>query len=989
MKKEKSRKLKGSVLLTVVFVMAILIVFLFGTMSLAISANNRSHVNYSSAQTSVTARAVAEAAVKAIQDGSTAGTKYANAIANLNNGRSMTVKIDIAANPDSNLALGRVNEVEIAHVGEVDYYDENNGWEKRRVLKFTASVEMSGVVSNSSVYVVQYKASDKRGGAGGGAGFVTTAGAALTTQTNIFGGAHINLPTLDDAKLYNYGDVYETRRDSRSFVKDGDRYLELYNENGYIEADAYINNDLRLENWRGFVFPDIGKGVTVLGDMYFNNTNAIDHLRYEMEESNLPSGDIEFSKVPYLYVDGKISSGEGIIAIGGIGDRNNPERPFPMNTFCGFITTLKDDGSAKSPAPVYNDAGLISNVTEHGMTIASNLYCMDPDETSYIARTGGSSALINFAHSTINMTSPIVEDEINGEICSRGNLVLQNVTINGDVRVEKTLTVRGDVVVTGKVIAREFVAEDGGRLLAQGGLITGDDIEGSGGRITLQIPNKVGYFYAAEPQTAGVENENGEIEVKYVDLLGHPLTDHYFDNGVKRDENAEVPRIFYTMTHNSHPFLEGMNDEMAKNHVNILMGDTLVFETDYFYEGSEELAKYQISEEKAVEALSRDYGIGVAGDVYGFYYETTPTDIRASESGGDNYESIISNGVEYFFTRGVNYGHKLAPTEEYVEANVVTDGEAFIYPPYAERSAILGLDTSIHGTKAKIVKTLQEVLETPGYNPHDITPPGHTVGTAIARDNIQIYRADNNPSAGEGFRFMNGDASYVTYTADGTGDAQAYYIDSSCTLGDITFDKNVIIKADENEEINIVVNGTVNFEAGKHILVANTGKVNFIIQSEKTLKFSGNILATQSYWNLFEPKAGQPPCSLKFNSDCTASAGHTDVAGLIPNVYVYGNADSNLEIENMKTMTMYVKSPEIKATIKAGDAKEISSFYYNERQMVVGDIDQFMIGCFNVEEVDCPNQINIIYIPEAGAEEEETADEANNNVYKTYYYSEF
>ena len=66
MKNEKNRKLKGSVLLTVVFVMAILIVFMFGTLSLALSASNRSHVNYSSAQTSVTARAVAESAISAI-----------------------------------------------------------------------------------------------------------------------------------------------------------------------------------------------------------------------------------------------------------------------------------------------------------------------------------------------------------------------------------------------------------------------------------------------------------------------------------------------------------------------------------------------------------------------------------------------------------------------------------------------------------------------------------------------------------------------------------------------------------------------------------------------------------------------------------------------------------------------------------------------------------------------------------------------------------
>lgn len=66
MNTRKKRKLHGSVLLTVVFVMSILIVFLFGTMALALAANNRAHVNYSSAQTGITARSVAESAVSAL-----------------------------------------------------------------------------------------------------------------------------------------------------------------------------------------------------------------------------------------------------------------------------------------------------------------------------------------------------------------------------------------------------------------------------------------------------------------------------------------------------------------------------------------------------------------------------------------------------------------------------------------------------------------------------------------------------------------------------------------------------------------------------------------------------------------------------------------------------------------------------------------------------------------------------------------------------------
>ena len=65
MKTIKNRKLKGSVLLTVVSVMALLIIFLSGTLVLATAANNRAHVNYSTAQTNITARTVVNTAYNA------------------------------------------------------------------------------------------------------------------------------------------------------------------------------------------------------------------------------------------------------------------------------------------------------------------------------------------------------------------------------------------------------------------------------------------------------------------------------------------------------------------------------------------------------------------------------------------------------------------------------------------------------------------------------------------------------------------------------------------------------------------------------------------------------------------------------------------------------------------------------------------------------------------------------------------------------------
>ena len=57
MKTEKKKTLRGSILFTVVCVMALLIIFLTGTLALASAAGNRAHRSYSVSQANYTARA--------------------------------------------------------------------------------------------------------------------------------------------------------------------------------------------------------------------------------------------------------------------------------------------------------------------------------------------------------------------------------------------------------------------------------------------------------------------------------------------------------------------------------------------------------------------------------------------------------------------------------------------------------------------------------------------------------------------------------------------------------------------------------------------------------------------------------------------------------------------------------------------------------------------------------------------------------------------
>ena len=83
MKTEKKKTLRGSALFTVVAVMAILILFLTGTLMLATASNRRAHKSYSVSQASYTARSAIRSFKAALED-PTNGPGIAAALHSLN-----------------------------------------------------------------------------------------------------------------------------------------------------------------------------------------------------------------------------------------------------------------------------------------------------------------------------------------------------------------------------------------------------------------------------------------------------------------------------------------------------------------------------------------------------------------------------------------------------------------------------------------------------------------------------------------------------------------------------------------------------------------------------------------------------------------------------------------------------------------------------------------------------------------------------------------
>lgn len=469
MKTEKIRKAKGSVLFTVVAVMTLLVVFLAGTMILVSSANHRSHINYSTAQTTVTSRTVAESTLKALtlSPKNEAYEDYFFSVNKDNPRIEIPVSID-ASDVNAELGtMGKIENVVVTYEGTMNFYSNGSadglvegesaekGWKERDVIKVMATVNMGRASSSTAIYLVVDPPNGDPGTGGGGAGFVTTGGAGMDCQTSLYGGAYINIPELADAKNFNYSNPASYLADYNAATGKAGYTMHMQNEGSVAEADTVVNGNLSMENFNGFIFPASGKGITVWGDMMFSSNN---HFNVYVNKDNFPAS-INFNQIPYIYVDGEMGPQAG-------------------NTSADFSISFKDANSAdfKNATPVLDvpfnifcgnfNAGSGSNNSK--FDINADIYCMDAGKDSVIGATNGAN-LHSWTASVVNKTlNTGAKTYYGGNFYSKGNLLLNGgdgfeLVVDGDLRIEgdltfkniKSLTVNGDLVVGGNILAKE------------------------------------------------------------------------------------------------------------------------------------------------------------------------------------------------------------------------------------------------------------------------------------------------------------------------------------------------------------------------------------------------------------------------------------------------------------------------------------------------------------------------------------------------------
>lgn len=401
--KEKTipKKLKGTVLFTVVSVMMVLIVFLVATLALATTASKRAYTNYQQEQTEYTAKAVMEAVTRQIQD-DVDGLGIRGDIVNVAVGADESFDVTISDGTST-----ETHPVVISNTGETRaIYDASSStWQDLSMFKISVTVGSNTTTAESTyesligldlIYNPGTPPTPVPTGGDGGA-FVSlgdTGGNELATKGYTTGGTYLGI----DSPNYSF-----TMSSSGSNV---------------IDAPFYVNGDLNVPSkfFMHFTKPD--DFMVVRGDFSAQNNDI------QTSFAGYDSTNETYENTPYIYVEGKLSSPGSKFKFG--------ESDHAVNVYCGSL-----------------------EVGGNGFEMWGDMYLMDEDKESVIKSSGASTRLYRWSGSTFTRTEGY--DTQYGNIYSMGSLKVEennglivdgNVQINGDLTVSN-LTVSGDVVVNG------------------------------------------------------------------------------------------------------------------------------------------------------------------------------------------------------------------------------------------------------------------------------------------------------------------------------------------------------------------------------------------------------------------------------------------------------------------------------------------------------------------------------------------------------------
>ena len=697
MKTEK-KKLQGSALFTVVSVMAILILFLTGTLALATASNNRAHKSYQISQAEYTARAAIRSFRQALADQTANGDNLRSAMDAL------------AASSDANLTIPLEFTINDTTMGNVGYWDptsdpanpawisdrivlshvpdqfewvfnETTGqWESWPVVRLTATCHVGREEETVTAFISIDPGFDeekenkelvkdgywKYGGGGSEVkGLQEAGGADFQNGGKIYGGLGVNLAAGGSSDLIVLDNKFSTWSP-----------LNFINGNAYLKTSTF---NINVEDNGGIMPPS----ATVITGSFIAKNNSWIHVNYKMPDGYSYSN----KDIPYFYVDGVICSPTGtqFPLVDGNGS--------PFNVFCG---TLYCPEQLTANADFY----LMDKPSDNEYdSIDTGDYCVMPAVKyghNVLGRNGGGSGLhlYNWASDTVNRRND--DYGFGGSIYCNGDLELWNTVIEGDVRVKGKLSINGNTRIKGDIVvenAYENAGKEGAArtsgltfdngatqtTVRQGMVGTGRiyDVKGAG-KVKTQLKEgyeeKDGLF----PGCAKVKNlklENVAIEDAQVD------EGKYMYNGTIYDSKP-----YFLVEPTKAEYAEGETAQAASN--------PPIITTDQF-------SYFQIAKDGTL--LKVDDKPVVTFAEYTFY----------DEEGNETEEDVVS-GKHYVGPDGKRVTRLTDAFEIVYDSSnpSVYDVDTYpyqVYPDEMTRESIYGVGETNASRKTKIITTLTDV----------------------------------------------------------------------------------------------------------------------------------------------------------------------------------------------------------------------------------------------------------------------------------------
>lgn len=451
------KRVKGTVLFTVVAVMLVMVVFLLSTLILTTSANRRSYYTYYQTQ----AQYATSAALDAITNYAYSDKDFSDWVtsAEVSDGNEHEIMVrfantelplsDSEATPDSVRCTVQSDKPHYTYDSVTGKIHEQKAW------KITATAVVGAGRNQTSYSMVNYIYANVKTGDTSGRENTVTYNRYTYDQTLQNGSNPNNPPVSFATAMYTLGNTSGAGNSEGNMMVLGPQYsgmttlpvgrlkyanhtttplLTYANNSGVVGGGMYINNFFSDVEYK-VDFQQKGENVKFYGDVWSDENIGLNFVS-NIKVPAATGSEWDYKTLNYVYVDGKLGScanGNTAVQVGAATSESANNSTMPVNLYAGAV----DFGSTGTNRTLY---------------VQGDTYLYDPDLDSYWYGKGATE-LAEFVNKNVNGKNSYFSGEGGSLICNNKTLYLGN-----------NLTIEGDLVFTnpaGKIVFNSAVTVKG------------------------------------------------------------------------------------------------------------------------------------------------------------------------------------------------------------------------------------------------------------------------------------------------------------------------------------------------------------------------------------------------------------------------------------------------------------------------------------------------------------------------------------------------